>query len=270
MDRLKPSFMLIETLGLRPWKLAPTTEPAGVIRCLLIEGRRSLMLVEVGLGTLDRLAPVHRLGFLHSRRFQPASLNTVRQQLVMTGYRPDDVTDIFVSHLHVHHTGGLHDFPKATVHGLRFALGRHEAPISRQLPDPSRWTEPQGAAQPIFGFPSYPILFEDIELRIVTLNGRYPGHAGLLIPYHDSYLFHVGCAVQSLEELTRPLTMPRDIWSTLASPAPFTELQTLTKLRRLYQYHDIRFISSFGAEAQLTSIGSTLPELRFLSSKTNG
>jgi glyoxylase-like metal-dependent hydrolase (beta-lactamase superfamily II) len=189
---------------------------------------------------------------------------------VTAGYRPDDVTDIFVSHLHVHESGGLFDFPTARVHGLKSALEPSAPRLQRLLPEPNRWTVPQEAPRLLYDLRTYPFAFEELELTIVELPGSLDGHAGLLMPYHDGQLFHVGHAVQSLDELTLPLSTTRDAWSILAASKPFTDLETLTKLRRLYHKENLLFVSSGGGRAQLPSVRSSLPELPFLQSPIHG
>jgi glyoxylase-like metal-dependent hydrolase (beta-lactamase superfamily II) len=271
-NTVKPSIKLVEVCGLRPFPFDPTQGPLETLHGILVEGHRSLLLVEVGLGALDYVAPVHRLGFFSSLRFASKPPTPLRQQLVMAGYHPDDVTDIFVSHLHVRHSGGLSDFPTARVHGLPHGIAPHSPRLARLLPEPTRWLEPHAIPRRFAGLSSYPLVFEDFEFSIVDLPGRFSGHAGLLMPYHDGHVFHVGGAVDSLAELTLPATTTRGVWSTLTSPQPFSDLLTVNRLRRIYQNpkSNLIFVSSTGDDSQLPSADASLPPLPLLKPNTDG
>ena len=87
--------------------------------CLLLEGANSLILVDTGLGLRDYQDP-KRLGLLrHFFGFHMEERYAARHQIQNLGFSPDDVTDIVVTHLDRDHSGGIDDFPRATVHVTR-------------------------------------------------------------------------------------------------------------------------------------------------------
>ena len=104
--------------------LKPLNDTGGYIRpglavlhCLLIEADGALVLVDTGWGLA---------AYRHPTRFERVFRRIVRslddegetalRQVEGLGCRPQDVTDIVVTHLHLDHAGGLRDFPAARVH----------------------------------------------------------------------------------------------------------------------------------------------------------
>lgn len=88
-----------------------------ITHCLLIETDVGLVLVDTGLGIKDYTDPsrwVER--FLRFNRVPRNLQETAVRQVASLGYSPDEVHDIFLTHLHIDHAGGLPDFPKAKVH----------------------------------------------------------------------------------------------------------------------------------------------------------
>src|SRR5512138_1773774 len=82
--------------------------------CLLVETERGLLLVDTGLGQDDY---IHQSGML--RLFRVITIcpldprEAAVRQVAALGYRPADVTDIVLTHMHFDHCGGLPDFPAA-------------------------------------------------------------------------------------------------------------------------------------------------------------
>ncbi|MAR91379.1 MAG: hypothetical protein CML06_10960 [Pseudomonadales bacterium] len=86
--------------------------------CLLVETDERLVLVDTGLGRAD-LDPRHSRWPLTSRLAFGVRQNladSAWQQVQQLGYRPQDVTDILLTHMDLDHAGGLSDFPRARVH----------------------------------------------------------------------------------------------------------------------------------------------------------
>ena len=86
--------------------------------CLLVETDAGLVLVETGFGTVDLERPDHVLGQQFLGRAEPVldSSETAIAQVKRLGYDLGDVRHIVLTHLDLDHTGGLPDFPHATVH----------------------------------------------------------------------------------------------------------------------------------------------------------
>jgi hypothetical protein len=193
-------------------------------------------------------------------------------QLVAAGYRPEDVSDIFVSHLDPLHSGGIDDFPRARVH----ILPRTTYSDSRWRPRGSRSTqkfvEGRAAQNRVFGFQTYSLEFEDVEFSLLELKGPFRLHSGLVIPYNDGHVFHVGFAVQCLSELKEPLSKLRSFPSILTSPLPFSQMETLSQLRRLYQYSNsqIIFVSNNGHLRELSRSKHTVPGIQPLNAEADG
>jgi glyoxylase-like metal-dependent hydrolase (beta-lactamase superfamily II) len=88
-----------------------------VCHVLLCETDDGLVLVDTGLGLADHRDPRRRLGPTRHllRPVMDESLTAVRQ-IEALGHASTDVTHVVLTHLDFDHTGGLADFPAATVH----------------------------------------------------------------------------------------------------------------------------------------------------------
>lgn len=92
------------------------------MRCLLIEDNNRLMLIDTGMGDF--------IDDTYKKRYQPFGDDTLETSLNKHGFSPDDITDVFLTHLHFDHSiGALKDdgngkptlrFPNAT-HWSSFA-----------------------------------------------------------------------------------------------------------------------------------------------------
>ncbi|MCB0625274.1 MAG: MBL fold metallo-hydrolase [Saprospiraceae bacterium] len=68
------------------------------LRCLLIELDDRLILVDTGIG--DKIDDTFR------KHFEPHGKATLRSSLAAAGFQPEDITDVFLTHLHFDHAGG--------------------------------------------------------------------------------------------------------------------------------------------------------------------
>lgn len=175
--------------------------------CLLVEVGERLVLVDTGLGLLDVRYPRPRLSrlfldVLHRPRLRES--DTAVKQLEQLGYRPEDVTDIVLTHLDCDHAGGLDDFPRARVHLLeteRRAASAQKTFLDRQRFRPQQWSsvsrwqtyEPEGetwfgfeAVRNLVGLPS--------DILLVPLAGHTHGHAGIAIRTRSGWYLHCGDA----------------------------------------------------------------------------
>ncbi|MDF2692878.1 MAG: metallo-beta-lactamase family protein, partial [Labilithrix sp.] len=172
---------------------------------LLVELGDRLVLVDTGLGLLDvryprsRLSPLF-LDLLSRPRLRES--DTAVRQLEKLGSRPDDVTDIVLTHLDFDHAGGLDDFPRARVHLLeaeRTAAQAQKTFLDRQRYRPRQWSsairwhgyEPDGerwfgfeAVRELHGLPP--------EILLVPLAGHTAGHAGVAIQGANGH-WHLHC-----------------------------------------------------------------------------
>lgn len=269
---MKLSVKRFKARRIRPLEVFPTKGPQSSVQGLLVEGDRGLFLAEVGLGTLDYIAPLHRLRRPIPQPYQHSPLGPARLQLVAAGYRPEDVSDIFVSHLDPLHCGGIDDFPHARVHILPGTTHSDSRFRPRGGSSTQKFVENRAAQNRVFGFQTYSIEFEGVEFSLVELKGPFRHHAGLVIPYNDGHVFHVGFAVQCLTELKEPLSKLRNLPSILTSPLPFSQMETLSQLRRLYQHSNSRiiFVSNNGHLRELNRFNDNVPGLQPLNAEADG
>lgn len=86
------------------------------MRCLLIQDKNRLVLIDTGMGSF--------IDETYKKRYQPFGEETLEKSLAKHDFTPDDITDVFLTHLHFDHCiGALKDdgngnpvlrFPKAT------------------------------------------------------------------------------------------------------------------------------------------------------------
>lgn len=175
-----------------------------VDHCLLIETRTELVLVDTGYGLGCVRDPGRMVGV--SRFALGAKLSeaeTAVRQIQALGYDPRDVRHILLTHLDLDHSGGLADFPEATVHvhGPEFRAAMALPTLSERL----RYRAPQWSHGPKwmvneveggedwFGFttvrdlPGLPP-----EILAVPLPGHTRGHSGYAIDSGNGWLLHAG------------------------------------------------------------------------------
>ncbi|MBI2900735.1 MAG: MBL fold metallo-hydrolase [Planctomycetes bacterium] len=173
-----------------------------VCHCLLLETHGGLVLVDAGIGTADlgNLGMAFRL--FAGPVYDPA--DTAVARVAALGFRPEDVTDIVVTHLDLDHAGGIADFPRARVH---VDAGEHAAAVvapswrarlryvRRQWGHGPRWETYGGAGEEWFGMAgTHRIRALADEVRLVPLSGHSPGHCGVAVRGDDGWILHCGDA----------------------------------------------------------------------------
>ncbi|WP_422723922.1 MBL fold metallo-hydrolase [Hyalangium rubrum] len=184
--------------------------PAALVcHCLLVETDRKLVLVDTGFGLNDVLEPRPRLSPLFLDVLCRPKLQeemTAIRQLQRLGFKPEDVTDILLTHLDFDHAGGLDDFPWARVHLMdaeyQAAVAQKTA-LDRRRFRPRQWMHeanwvtyptPRGGER-WFGFESVRELSGlPPELLLVPLQGHTEGHAGIALQVDNRWLLHAGDA----------------------------------------------------------------------------
>ena len=173
--------------------------PPMVCRCWLVESDRGLVLVDTGLGQHDIDHPIRRLTPLFVLAAWPRldPDETAVAQIRRLGHRPEDVTDIVLTHLDVDHAGGIADFPHARIH-------LHEAELAAasrlwryrriQWSHGPRWVTHSGDGEAWHGFSRVRPLPDHDDLWIVGLPGHTPGHIGVAVRTADGVILHAGDA----------------------------------------------------------------------------
>jgi glyoxylase-like metal-dependent hydrolase (beta-lactamase superfamily II) len=153
---------------------APTDQIALGVDALLVRGNGRVMLFDTGLG--------------------PKVKGQLLASLALAGVSPDQVTDIFITHSHLDHVGGLATldgrlaFPAAAIHmsAREWAFMRSQpraAALVALIAPKVRTFEPDTVVAP--------------GVRAVALYGHTPGHTGYEIASHGARLMDIGDAAHS-------------------------------------------------------------------------
>lgn len=224
-----------------------------VDHCLLVElPAGDLLLVDTGFG-LDCVRNPELLGWTR-HAIGPALREdeTAIRQIRALGHDPRDVRHIVLTHLDYDHTGGLADFPWATVHihGPEYRSGIRPSVIERIRYRPDqlwahgvRWQVNEVPADGArwFGFeavrelPGLPP-----EILVVPLAGHSRGHVGVAIDTGTRWLLHAGDAFSPREFMTPGIVglANRGLDLILGHPSqPRALLANMSRLSRLITEH---------------------------------
>lgn len=188
----------------------PPLTPTRVLNhCLLVEtDQAGLVLIESGFGTQDVLRREGTLGqtFLDRTQAVLATEETALHQIKQLGHSPDDVRHIVLTHLDLDHSGGLSDFPQATVHvheaELRAAMATSDPHPEHTLRyRPAHWAhhphwKPYASAKgnTWFGFDALELEGLPSEIMLIPLAGHTRGHCAVAVRDADRWLMHAGDA----------------------------------------------------------------------------
>jgi len=220
-----------------------------ICHCLLVETPASgLVLVDTGFGTEDLRDPVKRLGKAFASVTNPERdvAHAARSRVEALGFKAEDVRHIVLTHMDLDHTGGLVDFPHATVH-----LHASEYAVAMARPDfasknryvPAMWAhDPKfevyaDTGSPWFGFEAV----RDLrglppEILLVPLHGHSRGHSGVAVRGDDGWLLHAGDAYFDHGEVharVRECPIPLRIFQTLVEVDRKARLTNQDRLREL-------------------------------------
>ena len=217
--------------------------PRAACHCLLLESDSRLALVDTGIGLQDIARPVERIGqaAIEAAGFQFHEQKTAARQIERLGLRPEDVTDIVLTHADPDHAGGLADFSAASVHVSIEELAHLESGNQRyspaQLAHRPRWVAHAPAAERWFGLEARPLpLFAGADVLLVPLLGHTLGHCGVAVPQEGRWLLHVGDAYYLRVELAAD-DHPVSALATMRADSDALRRASLTELRRLAQDH---------------------------------
>lgn len=218
--------------------------PQAACHCLLLESRGRLALVDTGIGLTDVADPPGRIGqqLIDLAGFQFNEQNTAARQIERLGFRASDVEHIILTHGDPDHTGGLADFPNATVHLSVEEFARLGTGHWRYLPihfahKPNWQTHPSSPSKHWFGLEARPLsLGFETDVLLIPLFGHTLGHCGVAVRVDERWLLHVGDAYYLRVELT---TDDHPV-SRLAAQRADDDTQrrsSLAELRRLARDH---------------------------------
>lgn len=223
--------------------------------CLLAETESAgLVLIETGFGTIDIERPQESLGdtFLNRTQAVLDPDETAIRQVADLGYDPRDVRHILLTHLDLDHTGGLPDFPDATVHVHDAEYRAAMAATSAHPEHATRYRPPHWAHRPHWktytaasrnawhGFDAIELDGLGDDFLLIPLAGHTPGHCAVAVRDRDSWLLHAGDAFYHDGETNpdQPWSLP--LWEGLEEitetdrPLRIANQARLRELRRLH------------------------------------
>ena len=187
-------------------KLINGRSPAKICcHCLLVETDQGLILIDTGIGIEDMKDP-SRTGPLYLvNRPRQNEEETAFRQIERLGLRPQDVRHIIMTHLDLDHTGGLPDFPDATIHVYKKEFDA--AMTQKKLSDKIRYRNIHWAHSPDwcvhdykdddqwFGFNAIRYLAGlPHEIVLIPLPGHTKGHCGVSVKTDQHWVFFVADA----------------------------------------------------------------------------
>jgi glyoxylase-like metal-dependent hydrolase (beta-lactamase superfamily II) len=179
-----------------------------VVHALLVETPKDgLVLVDTGMGLEDVRSPLRRLGagLVGGVRPRLREEDTAIRQVERLGFSGSDVRHIVVTHLDGDHSGGIPDFPDATIHVHRNEYDAAMRP--RTLNEWQRYRTPHFSHHPRweihgvggdawFGLQSLRVVADDILM--IPLPGHTRGHSAVGVrvdePAGPEWLLHCGDA----------------------------------------------------------------------------
>jgi glyoxylase-like metal-dependent hydrolase (beta-lactamase superfamily II) len=172
--------------------------------CLLIETDQGPVLVDTGLGLRDYSEPTWFTQFFRVITVMPfVPAEAAFHQLQRLGYKPEDIRNIILTHMHFDHCGGLPDFPHAKIHVHKreydaFTDGRilhwdEFAYIPRNLAHRPAVALYETADSKWYDFDAIRLPFSP-EMYFIPLYGHSRGLCGLAVKTETGWHFHVGDA----------------------------------------------------------------------------
>lgn len=228
--------------------------------CLLLKENDRLILVDTGIGLLDTLDPIERIGqqLIDIVGYRFDENQTAVRQIETLGLDPEKVTDCIISHLDNDHIGGLADFPQATVHvGIEefenFNSGNPrylKTPLSH---NPTIRTYKKSDFD-WFGFEARKISAGlETDLFLVPLFGHTLGHCGVALKVDNKWLFYIADAYYMRVELN-DVSHPVNELAKMRADNNDARIATVDKIRKLvddhpeievFGYHDIKEFSLY-------------------------
>lgn len=221
------NYGVLRPYGLFPFSTIPINgtgewfgKGSGVLHGLLIDSDGGLILVDTGFGTRDLSKPTRLESlFLSVIGMKRSLAQSAAWQVTAKGYHPDEVTQIFLTHMHLDHAGGLADFPNAKIHV--FDAEKEAADKPRNIFGRLGYLPRQWAHNPNWGVHrlagevwnnlacTLPVRFGDVRLRFVPFTGHSAGHCALLVELpDDKFIMHAGDSYAYHGQIENPPHLP--------------------------------------------------------------
>jgi glyoxylase-like metal-dependent hydrolase (beta-lactamase superfamily II) len=183
--------------------LVHTSTRAMSIHCVIFRVGERVILLDTGFGTREMREPnrligedaLFKLGILVDPRL------TAYERLKTRGIRPEQVTDIILTHLDNDHAGGVHDFPNATVHLSTEELEGYDGTRPRgpykpyQISHRTQFKTYGATGEQWFELDARTLeLPGDFEAKLVWLPGHTVGHCGVAYREDRKWSLHAGDA----------------------------------------------------------------------------
>jgi glyoxylase-like metal-dependent hydrolase (beta-lactamase superfamily II) len=171
--------------------------------CVIFQIGERVILLDSGFGTREMLEPnrllgddaLFKLGHLIDLRL------TAHERLKSRRLRPEQVTDIILTHMDNDHVGGVHDFPNAIVHVSREELDSYDSTRPRgpykpyQISHHTKFKTYERTAEQWFDLEVRSLqLPADLEAKLVPLPGHTLGHCGVAYREDGRWSLHAGDA----------------------------------------------------------------------------
>jgi glyoxylase-like metal-dependent hydrolase (beta-lactamase superfamily II) len=217
--------------------------PRASCHCLLVESPDGLILVDTGIGLEDVAHPQERIGqaIIDAAGFQFHEADTAVRQIERLGLRAQDVSHILLTHADPDHTGGLADFPQATVHlsseEHASVLAGHPRYSPTHFSHGPKWRTYSPSSERWFGLEARPVVVgSGSDVLLIPLPGHTLGHCGVAVRDDDRWTLHVGDAYYLRVELATD-DHPVSALTTLRADDNARRIASLEHLRRLDRDH---------------------------------
>lgn len=223
--------------------------------CLLFRENDKLILIDTGIGLLDTLNPIERMGqqLIDMVGYRFDENQTAVRQIENLGLDPTNVSDCIISHLDNDHVGGLADFPRATVHVGVEELENFNSGNPRYLKMPLSHNPTiktyKKSDLDWFGFEARKINADiETEIFLVPLFGHTLGHCGVVLKKEGKWMFYIVDAYYLRVELSDD-EHPVNQLAKIRADNNDLRMATLDKIRKLVkEYPEIEIFGCHDIE----------------------